>query len=69
MVARETKGMTMTYGDKRDYRKIDIYHDRHGYVCSTTWAKTCREAIDRFIEARKLTNEYKASYSARFAKR
>ena len=26
----------MTYGDKRDYPKIDLYVD-HTYVCSTTW--------------------------------
>lgn len=37
------------YGDKRDYRKIDIFvYGR--YVCSTTWARTCREAIARYIE-------------------
>lgn len=36
----------MAYGDKRDYRKIDIY--RNGsYCCSTTWSRTCREAIER----------------------
>lgn len=38
----------MAYGDKRDYPKIDIYRklDRGGmeYICSTTWARTCREA-------------------------
>lgn len=46
----------MAYGDKRDYRKIDIY--RKGtkvtppkYIASTTWSKTCREAIVKAAEA------------------
>ena len=37
----------MAYGDKRDYPKIDIYVNE-GYVCSTTWARTCYEAIQEF---------------------
>ena len=42
----------MAYGDKRDYRKIDLYvysesTKRWEYVGSTTWAKTCREASQR----------------------
>ena len=41
----------MKYGDKRDYRKIDIYHGAQ-YVGSTTWARTCREAKERYIEAK-----------------
>ncbi len=36
------------YGDKRDYPKIDIYW-RGDYKASTTWAKTCREAKERFL--------------------
>lgn len=41
----------MAYGDKRDYRKIDIYVARDGhykYVASTTWAKTLKEAKARY---------------------
>lgn len=42
----------MTYGDKRDYRKINIYLKRPGnctdYVGSTTWARNCREARERY---------------------
>lgn len=43
----------MTYGNKRDYRKIDIYTmspstGKWQYVATTTWAKTCREAVARF---------------------
>jgi hypothetical protein len=43
----------MTYGDKRDYPKIDIFVMRsHGweYQCSTTWARTCKEAKEKYIE-------------------
>jgi hypothetical protein len=36
------------YGDKRDYRKIDIYVDGK-YVATTTWSKTLREAKARFF--------------------
>lgn len=42
------------YGAKRNYRKIDIYVGAYGkwtYRCSTTWARTCREAKEKFIEA------------------
>lgn len=35
------------YGDKRDYRKIDIYV-KGRYVCTTTWSKTCKEARARY---------------------
>lgn len=41
----------MNYGDKRDYPKIDIYV--HGkYACSTTWARTCKEAVDRYMASK-----------------
>jgi hypothetical protein len=47
--------MKMAYGDKRDYRKIDIFLRRPGcvldYVGSTTWAKNCREARERYAVA------------------
>lgn len=33
----------LNYGDKRDYRKIDLFYNEL-YICSTTWAKTCKEA-------------------------
>ena len=39
----------MKYGDKRDYKKIDIYVDGV-YKCSTTWSKTCTDAIDRYYD-------------------
>jgi hypothetical protein len=52
----------MTYGDKRDYPKIDIYvrgskqygpayADNYCYARSTTWAKTCREAVEQYLKA------------------
>jgi hypothetical protein len=45
----------MVYGDKRDYRKIDIYKrdaltGRYAYICSTTWARSCREAMARYCQ-------------------
>lgn len=39
------------YGEKRDYRKIDIYHKTPTgliYLGSTTWAPTCKEAVWRY---------------------
>ena len=33
----------LNYGDKRDYRKIDLFYGG-AYICSTTWARTCKEA-------------------------
>jgi hypothetical protein len=40
--------MRTDYGNKRDYPKINIY--RHGvYLCSTTWAKNCREAREYWL--------------------
>ena len=41
--------LSPNYGDKRDYRKIDIFVYGQ-YVCSTTWARTCREAIAKYME-------------------
>ncbi len=43
----------MAYGDKRDYRKIDLFVRRKGetrwtYAVSTTWARTCREAVEHY---------------------
>lgn len=40
-----------TYGNKRDYPKINIYRRGAGYVCSTTWAGSCREAVARYALA------------------
>ena len=41
------------YGDRRDYPKIDLYvRDKSGkgweYAISTTWARTCKEAVDAY---------------------
>jgi hypothetical protein len=36
----------MAFGDKRDYPKIDVYADGK-YLHSTTWCRTCKEAVDR----------------------
>lgn len=53
----------MTYGDKRDYRKIDIYvqigfSDGYKYVATTTWSATCKEAKAKFLER---NPQYRAS--------
>jgi len=48
-----------SYGDKRDYRKIDLYGARGTYLASTTWARDCREALNRAPAG---------VYSARYAK-
>lgn len=42
------------YGDKRDYRKIDLYRKCAAgwdYVASTTWARSCKEARERYAAA------------------
>ena len=40
----------MTYGNKRDFRKIDIFLDGQ-YKFSTTWAKSLRLAKEKASEA------------------
>lgn len=50
-------------------RKIDIYVPKSGqwiYVCTTTQAKTCKEAITRYKEQHGIAQEHqnvKALYS------
>lgn len=44
-----------SYGDKRDYRKIDIYI-KGKYHSSTTWSKTLKEAKDKFVEKYKVSS-------------
>ena len=36
----------MSYSEKNP--KIDIYEDGQ-YRCSTNWAKTCREAVEKYL--------------------
>lgn len=53
----------MTYGNKRDYRKIDIYVKNAGgktynYVASTTWCNTCKEAAKRYADKVKIQPAY-----------
>lgn len=54
---------TIKYGEKRDYKKIDIYY-KGEYACTTTWSKTLKEAKMHYIE-RYLCNEndVKCAYS------
>lgn len=67
--------MTKSYGDKRDYPKIDIYaktfngirHVKAGkYLCTTTWSKTCRDAVERYIERNPTTGYAGSDLYARF---
>ena len=57
------------YGEKRDYRKVDIFRYRADglwhYACSTTWARTCREAVEMFCISNGIS---RYSVRARFAK-
>ena len=39
----------LSYGDKRNYRKIDLFYDG-AYICSTTRSRTCREAKAALLE-------------------
>ena len=44
----------MAYGDKRDFPKIDIFRKiagGHEYLASTTWARSCKEACERYAAA------------------
>jgi hypothetical protein len=53
---------TVPYGTFRDYPKIDIYERATGrYIYSTTWSRTCKEAVSRF------TYDNAHLYTARFA--
>lgn len=38
------------YGDKRDYPPIELWRPGE-YVATTTWARTCKEAVARYAEA------------------
>jgi hypothetical protein len=48
MSMNEYLGEVLNYGDKRDHKKIDIFVDEK-YRSSTTWAKTCKEAKEKFL--------------------
>lgn len=50
------------YGEKRDYRKIDIFLDGK-YQCSTNWAKTCHEAIAIFSKKENVNGTVTAHFS------
>lgn len=53
---------TAPYGTYSDYAKIDIFRrDTGDYVCSTTWARTCKEALWQYAD----TSAHK--FRARFA--
>ena len=42
----------MKHGNKRNYRKINFYDKKTGkYLCSTTWSRTCKEALAVYIKS------------------
>lgn len=45
--------MSAAYGDRTDYPKIDVFVNGE-YAYSTTWCRTCEEAVQRFSEPWKL---------------
>ena len=62
----------MKYGDKRDFPKIDIYM-RNGdgtgfYLCSTTWARNCRVAVQHYLAKYPCTPECSKLVFARYRK-
>lgn len=58
----------MAYGDKRDYPKIDIYVDGN-YRCSTTWSRTCREAVENFKQINPVVTSRATKITAKFDRR
>ena len=37
---------------KKDYKKINFYDKKTGeYLCSTTWSRTCKEALEKYIKS------------------
>lgn len=59
---------TAPYGTFRSYPKIRIYNRKTGeYICSTTWARTCVEAVQAFV-ASAAAEAGAQQYFARFVK-
>lgn len=54
-VAKRARGSSRDYGDKRDYRKIDVFEvEGNGslrYLATTTWSKTLKDARERFAKS------------------
>lgn len=40
----------MAYGNKRDYSKRHIHNASGEYLATTTWAKTNKEAAEKYAE-------------------
>ena len=53
--ARKALGFA-PYGDKRSFKKIDIYaklaNGGRYYIASTTWARSCKEAREMLVASR-----------------
>jgi hypothetical protein len=48
-IAYSESGLNEAYGDKRDFKKIEIFV-KGKYVGTTTWAKGLKEAKEKFLE-------------------
>ena len=57
----------MKYGDKRNYPKIDVIRDGQ-YECSTTWACTCKEAVERYKEKHPYADNVTATFTVKKAR-
>jgi len=66
MASAKTVAHHLTYGGKRDYPKIDIFHDGQ-YAGTTTWARTCKEARKQWLKAH--PDAYASKTTARFQRR
>ena len=53
--ARANLGLA-PYGNRRNFRKIDIYAKLHNgglhYLATTTWARSCKEAREMLVASR-----------------
>jgi hypothetical protein len=57
----------MAYGDKRDYRKIDVYVDGN-YMASTTWAASLSEAVEVYKQTNPVITSRATSITAKYSK-
>ena len=63
--------MDKKYGDKKDYKKIDFFNSKGGYISTTTWAKNLKIALLHFNDdgignyngaSNKITARYQNNY-------
>lgn len=54
----------MTHGEKRDYPKINIFVGGK-YYASTTWAKTCKDAVEIYRKSHSTLAKVTANFDER----